>query len=156
MYSSLMPEPPGPDMALNFNPALGAYPKQFPSVRGGARYLHDIMLVRCHLFALTGLIWTDVGQARLPDVHAKLMYIIEPPESSSEAWDIAWHSIIRQQITRLNKLKFPRMSISLIGIELSNLIWNLRRNPEDNQQLGRHVTVNPAHNYLKTEEIADD
>ena len=41
------------------------------------------MLVGCHLSALTGVTWTDVGQAGLSDVHAKLTYIIEPPEPSS-------------------------------------------------------------------------
>ena len=100
-----------------------------------------VLLVRRQLSALTSLTWTDVGQARLPDVHAKFMYIIEPPEPSREARRILWQSILRQQIARLNKLIFPSKS-TLITLLQAALIKHrtqcspmehLRRKPEDNQ-----------------------
>ena len=52
----------------------------FPGRNGRSDITCRVLIVRWHLSALTGLIWTDVRQARRPDLHAKLIYIIESPE----------------------------------------------------------------------------
>ena len=95
------------------------------------------MFVRCHLSALTGLIWTDVGQARLPDVRERLIYVIESTEPSSlprskTTSASSWQIIPEKHLAKYSPYILHMNPLPTYGTPWYNMDLN-RRVHEDNQ-----------------------